>query len=122
MSKDISNLSLVCNVYPVKVKNNQIDWDQNIKFIARITDREALGKLIEMKCPGLRDDDQRKAHAAKIPGLSKWQIEWMTFPESCYACDKGDKPWKLVIVNGESISIYKCRKQSCPNKPYHLQD
>lgn len=113
MKAEHSNIQIISNVYPVKVTANRIDMKANDRFVSRITDRDALRRLVDLIYPGLNYDEQRVRYAKKIPGISSWQVDRIEKPDTCSFAPPGEKPWGVSIVFGELKYICKCEIREC---------
>lgn len=107
-----SNVQLTSNVYPVKVDGEQIDFIENVDYVRRVWNREALIKLFQY-VHHVPPDTRILEEYFKIPGLSEWQIRRIETPDECAWCLPGEKPWGIVI-RGESFEeVCKCNRRDC---------
>lgn len=113
MKTERSNLQIISNVYPVNVTGNRIDMKANSRFVSRITDRDALRRLVDMIHPGLNYDELRIRYAKTIPGLSDWHANRVGIPDTCALAPPGEKPWGVSIVHGELKYVCKCEIREC---------
>lgn len=112
MKPERSNLQITSNVYPVNVTENYINMKANSLFVSRITDRDALRRLVDIIHPGLNYNDQRN-YAQTIPGISDWQAKRIKIPDECALSPTGERPWGFSIINGELNYVCKCNIRSC---------
>lgn len=108
-----SNVQIASNVYPVKITEDRIDMQANSQFVSRITDKNALRRLVKIVHHGLNYDDLLIIHAKKIPGISDWQAERIGIPDTCALAPRGEKPWGIAIVENELTYVCKCHVITC---------
>lgn len=121
---------MVSNVYPATVHDGAIPLfaEENRAFLARILDRRALRKLIEMRFGRLNDDRLMGQYADTMPGLSKWQARRITLSDGCAYAEPDEKPWGVTLHKGEFREVCKCRRRRCqhfsecrPEEPRNAQ-
>jgi hypothetical protein len=107
-----SNVQLTSNVYPVKADGEYIDFTENVDFVSRVWNREALIKLFQYVYHVLQDNRILNNYVKEIPGLSEWQIRRIMTPDEC-SFAPGEKPWGIVIGDGRFKEVCKCNRGDC---------
>ncbi len=116
MTTENSNLHLPSNIYPIQVGNDglaDLFAEENRGFLSRIMNRPALRKLVQMKYGGLNDDGLIRKYLRGIPGISEMQTKLATMPTGCALAEPGERPWGLLLLNGEYREVCRCDRTNC---------
>ena len=111
-----SNLHIRSNIYPVHAEEDgRVNFfsQKNRRFLSRVMDRPALRKLVQLEHGGIGGDEHIRKYLARMPGISTLQVRVATTPLGCALARSGDRPWGLVLRDGEYREICRCQEIDC---------